>query len=83
MTNSNRPLALALFFGILIGCASSQVTQIATAGAQQWPEEGEFRECVAYSLGFDGSLRDLPSNAKPIYGWRPVGGFDSGVILCR
>ncbi len=80
--NNNKPIALALFFGILIGCASSQVTQIATVGAQT-AGPGQFRECVSYIVDFDGDLGDLGANAKPIGGWTPVGGADRQVILCR
>lgn len=86
--NNNKPIALALFFGILIGCASTQVTQIATVGAQT-AGPGQFTECVARTIGYDGDHGDLPENANSIAGWTPVGGAGMGnnnslfVILCR
>jgi hypothetical protein len=89
MNNRNKPIALALFLGILIGCASSQVTQLATVGAQT-TQPGQFRQCVARTLNYDGDHDDLPSLARSIAGWTPVGGaampgagMGYAVILCR
>ena len=77
-------LALALFFGILIGCATTRIAQVTPVDAQP-RGPGEFRECVAYVLDVDRDFDDLARNAKPIpAGWTPVGGAGgTTVILCR
>ena len=82
---TTKHTAAALFFGILIGCATSQVTQMATVDAQ--PSRSGFTECVVYTLDYDGDLEDLAANAKPIGDWTPVGGAQvdpsGSVVLCR
>ena len=83
-------LTLALLLGVLIGCATSYATQATSVTAQSGSgASGDFRECVAYTLDFDGDSEDLPGNAKPIDGWTPVGGTLTqggerpAVVLCR
>ncbi len=79
-------LAIALFLGIVVGCVTNEVVRHSTVRAQN---NGEFTECVAYTLDYDGDLEDLGANAKPITGWTPVGGVGAGgpgwyaAVLCR
>lgn len=79
----NNKILLALFFGAVVGCVANEAVRAGTVTAQA--TAGQFRECVAYSLRWDGDAEDLAREAKPIpAGWTPVGGGGNAlVILCR
>ena len=83
----NNKILLALFLGAIVGCVANEAVRAGTVTAQA--TNGQFRECVAYTLDYDGDLEDLGANAKPIAGWTPVGGTvvsersQEAVVLCR
>ena len=87
----NKATLSALVIGVILGCASSQASDIATANAEPTPTAapapapaaGQFRECGILELSSEDEVEDLADDARSVVGWVPVGGSTNGVVLCR
>jgi hypothetical protein len=78
----------ALVIGVIIGCATSQATEIASANAEPTPAAapaapGQLRECMILELEADHDLKDADEKVRSLDGWTPVGGSNQGVVVCR
>jgi len=83
--NSKQAFLVALF-GVVVGCAATQVAQVQYADAQYEP--GQTRECAAVGLGGLGRASNPARGAVQMPpGWTVIGGTTGGdipgVILCR